>query len=74
MAHPQQQHRLSLGADPVGLPLQLGRQLPLELRQGRQGGGAIGAEGIGLDHADIPAAGAALERHRAEGQLQERRR
>jgi hypothetical protein len=45
-------------------------QLLLKLRQRSQGGRSISPKGIGLNHADVPAAGAQLEGHRTEGQLQ----
>ena len=70
----QHQQRLPLLQQPGALGGQLRRQLLLQALERRKGGVGVGAEGIGLQHPHIPAAGAVLERHRAEGQPQERLR
>ena len=58
---PQNQHRPPLLTDPARLRLHLLRQSGIQLSQGDQRGGRIGTEGIGLNHPDIPAAGALFD-------------
>ena len=58
----------------MGLSRHLSRQLLLQLLKSGEGGRRIRAERISLNHPHIPAAGALLERNRAEGKLKKCRR